>query len=76
VMPEAEITLYLETELDGEEEKKETDVKKIIKKYGMDEKDFKEKGLSFRRIYTVHNRGKEEINLVLRIVVIPNEKMQ
>jgi len=83
-IPEVEISLNLEVELEGESEKpqttqitkkeKVTTKNEVTKRYIMDEKTFKEKGITFRRIGTVHNQTTERTNFTLRIVFIPSEE--
>jgi len=80
-VPEVEITLNLEAELEGEMEKtpgarkKEEEVERTtVRRYLMDEKTFKGKGVVFRRIGTVHPPSKEVANLTLRVVFLPDEE--
>ena len=86
-LPEIEITLNLEVELGGMtsvettvisgETVLDSDVKEVmVTRSVMDEKSFKEKGITFNTIATAHTPDKELKNFTLRIAFTPSEKMQ
>ena len=78
-IPEIEIELNLEVDLDGLEEKmpESTMIRKGVKleslsKYVVTERILKEKGLGFRRIKTTPHT-KENVNFTIKMVFIPEE---
>jgi len=78
-IPEIEVSLNFEVEVEGEEEKapKATVIRRGTKieplaKYVITEKILKEKGIAFRKIKTTP-QTKEHANFTIRIVFIPEE---
>ena len=84
---EVETTLNLDVELNGRKEssyvfsegseaRSQTSQRGRIVRYTLSDKNFKEKGISFRKIGTTHYRDRILSNLTIRVLFLPEEKLE